>query len=293
MRLQRLRSLGIGGIADRGRQEGWKWLERRGVVPRSRPRIEAADPIFERFRQGCSARFFAGAVSPATPFCLTGRMPEARARALLAAQSIRRNHFDLLGYRGLFFGNPVDWHLDPISGRRAPLQHWSRIDPLDPGVAGDSKVVWELNRHQWLVRLGQAFRLTGDEHLAESFARHARDWIRANPPGIGINWASSLEASLRLIAWCWALCLFRDSGALDSRLFMDLLAGIRAHAAHVERYLSRTFSPNTHLTGEALGLFYAGTLFPDLRAAGRWRRLGARLLLEESERQILPDGVYF
>ena len=33
----------------------------------------------------------------------------------------------------------------------------------------DSKVVWELNRHQWLVRLGQAYQLTGDERYTRAF----------------------------------------------------------------------------------------------------------------------------
>jgi hypothetical protein len=125
------------------------------------------------------------------------------------------------------------------------------------------------------------------------FASHVLDWLRANPPGMGINWTSSLEVAMRLISWCWSLCLFRDSPAITRGLFRAMHASIRTHAAHVERYLSRTFSPNTHLTGEALGLFYAGTLFPSMSASGRWRRLATRILLEESERQILPDGIYF
>ncbi len=293
MRLQRLLSLGLGGLADRGRQEGWKWLERQGVARPAGAPTGRAEALLERFRELSSSRFFEGAVSPGTPLLLAGRMPEARARALLAAGAIGRGRFDLLGYRDLSFGDPVDWHLDPIRGCRAPRSHWSRIDPLDPRVTGDSKLVWELSRHQWLVRLGQAFRLTGDERAAGSLSRHLRDWLRANPPGIGINWASSLEVALRLIAWCWSLCLVRDSAALTGDLYVEALAGIEAHAGHLERYLSRTFSPNTHLTGEALGLFYAGLLFPGLGAAARWRRLGARILVEQSELQIFPDGVYF
>ena len=53
---------------------------------------------------------------------------------------------------------------------------------------------------------------------------------------------------------------------------MTLLAAIWQHANHVRRYLSYYFSPNTHLTGEALGLFYAGTLFPEFRDAAEWRQ---------------------
>src|SRR5207249_8590072 len=120
-----------------------------------------------------------------------------------------------------------------------------------------------------------------------------REWLAANPPGIGINWTSSLEIALRLISWCWALVLFRGCRSVSPALFGAVLSSLCAHASHVERYLSHYFSPNTHLTGEALGLFYAGVLFPELARAPRWRKLGQGILETESERQILADGVHF
>lgn len=311
--------MGISELACRGRQEAWKWLERMGVAGRTNGRVDtifanltptsSLDDINCRVREGHLSdasrmlldyfrgigprRFFEGAMNVKTLTLLKAQMPGTCERASATAVSICQKHFDLLGYRELFYGDPVEWHLDPISGRRAPCVHWSRLDPLDPAAVGDSKIIWELNRHQWLVHLGQAYLLTGDERYAESFAGHVRDWVRANPPGMGINWASSLEVALRLISWCWALFLFRDSQALSAELFISMLEGIRVHASHVERYLSYYFSPNTHLTGEALGLYYAGVVFPELRDAGRWRALGERILVEQSERQVFPDGVYF
>ena len=68
---------------------------------------------------------------------------------------------------------------------------------------------------------------------------------------------------------------------------------MQAHGLHVERYLSTYFSPNTHLTGEALGLFYLGTVLPESPHASRWRTTGARILESWIDRQVLPDGVYF
>jgi Heparinase II/III N-terminus len=168
----------------------------------------------------------------------------------------------------------------PSIGFRSRGPPWRATRPLEPSrsldaaAIGDSKVIWELNRHQWLVGLGQAYRLTGDERFADMFATTLREWQQANPPGMGINWASSLEAAFRLISWSWALSLFRGSTALSPELRADLVQGIVEHAARIERYLSHYFSPNTHLTGEALGLFYTGVLFPLLPAARRWRRIG-------------------
>jgi hypothetical protein len=297
--------MGITELSCRSGQEACKWLERVGLalhVKRHSPCLFPKTPenngegvrLFrDRFYELCGARFFEGVVSNETAACVAEQFPEMCKQVFAYTDAVCEGRFDLLGYRGLFFGDPVDWHLDPVSGRRATLVHWSRINPLDSVTVGDSKVVWELNRHQWLVYLGQAYRMTGDERYAEAFAGYIREWLQTNPPGVGINWASSLEVALRLISWCWALLLFRRAKALSPELFLCLVEGIGAHAMHVEKYLSYYFAPNTHLTGEALGLFYAGVVFPELRSAGHWRELGSRILVDQIQRQVLPDGVYF
>lgn len=240
-----------------------------------------------------SGRFFFDLTDDRISKLIENSMPEARAQVLAEADAICERQFCLLGHPALCLGEEINWHRDPVSGRQAPFVHWSLIDLFDQESVGDCKVTWELNRHQWLVSLGQAYCFTSDEKYAEAFANYVAGWMDANPPGMGINWSSSLEVSYRMIAWCWALFLFRDSRALTPRLYAQMLAWIGTHAAHVEKYLSYYFSPNTHLTGEALGLFYVGILFPALSKADRWRRLGMRILLKQLRRQVLPDGVYF
>ena len=317
MKLQRLKSMGIGEIAYRSRQEANKLFERvggsgNGHAPGHLLRKSLASDalrelrggstgdfralpsaLLERFKATSAKRFFAGAADPQSTRLLREHAAEACTAIVDVADKALAGRFKLLGYDDLFFGDPVDWRLDPLSGQRSPLAHWSSIDHLDFAAAGDHKIVWELNRHQWLIFLGEAYRLTGDEKYARGFAEYLRQWLRANPPSFGINWASSLEAALRIISWTWALFLFRDSSALSPELFVRMLEGLSLHAAHVEKYLSYYFAPNTHLTGEALGLFYAGAVFSELESAPRWRDLGAHILIGESELQILPDGVYF
>ncbi len=319
MKLRRFAVMGVVEAVTRARQEASKWLERctpnggtkglpqsifknlepNGSWPEIQSRVRGGDfsgaaiILLDHFREASRRRFFEGAVREETSSLLALHAPATVEETLDAAEAACRRRFDLLGYRDLFFGEPIDWHLDPISGRRPPLVHWSHLDPLDSSTVGDSKVIWELSRHQWLVRLGQAYRLAANERYAETFASCVQSWMDANPKGLGINWASSLEVSLRLISWCWALFLVRYSKALTPGVFAHMLSEIHAHASHVEKYPSYYFSPNTHLTGEALGLFYAGILFPELRAAKRWRTLGTQILVAESERQVLPDGVYF
>lgn len=317
MKLERLKTMSLTEIACRSRQEASKWLERVGangngrgepqeilkklLTPEAFPKLPSAGSDFaaaarllwQRFQDTAASRFFEGATDGDAATLLRDEMPQAASRIVGAAERIFAGRFDLLGYPDLFFGDPIDWRLDPVTGRRSVLAHWSRIDPLDAAAVGDSKVVWELSRHQWLMYLGIAYRLTGEEKYARCAVEYFRQWIRANPPGVGIHWASSLEAALRIVSWSWSLFLFRGSEALGPELFLRMLECVSHHAVRVEKYLSYYFAPNTHLTGEALGLFYAGVLFPDLEGAPRWRELGATILIDECGRQILPDGVYF
>jgi uncharacterized heparinase superfamily protein len=225
------------------------------------------------------------------------RFPDESDAIINTAECALTGIFSLLGHIGLSFGDPpdspIDWSLDPVSGLRAPLRHWSTLHSLDPLDGGDPKVVWELNRHAHFVTLGQAYWLTDDDRFAAAFVDQASAWIDANPVGMGINWASSLEVAFRSIAWLWALGLCVDSGEVTPDFFARLLKSLIAHGRHIERYLSYYFSPNTHLTGEALGLLYLGLALPEMKRAEGWRKLGLRILFDQATKQVRADGVYF
>ncbi|HEY0322848.1 MAG TPA: alginate lyase family protein [Pyrinomonadaceae bacterium] len=257
--------------------------------------IRSAEDLLQHFRTRKGAHFFAAFDNREEALEELQRRfgKEAEERVVAHAEKIMRGRFDLLGFHDLSFGDPVDWHLEPVAGKRTPLLHWSRINYLDAESAGDKKITWELNRHQYFMTLGRAYWYTGDERYAERFAAHLSEWMDRNPPKLGINWASSLEVSFRAISWLWALHFFRDSEHLKPALFLRALKFLYLHARHLETYLSTYFSPNTHLTGEALGLFYLGTLLPELRRAKSWRNLGRNILLKELDRHVLSDGVYF
>ncbi|HEX7023838.1 MAG TPA: alginate lyase family protein, partial [Gemmatimonadales bacterium] len=177
--------------------------------------------------------------------------------------------------------------------RRAPRGHWSTIPYLDAGRVGDHKVIWELNRQQWLVTLAQASALSGRREYLDRAATYLTGWLAENPPRRGINWASSLEVALRGIAWTWFLHLARDADGIDAEATSRLLESLETHGRHVERFLSRWFSPNTHLTGEALGLLYLGSAWPDFPRAGRWTDTGWSILLEQLPIHLREDGTYF
>ena len=297
-RLKRIAGMSLAELRYRSRQQGSKWIDRwrpdaaqpdaREVLRREAPQLDP-NAIAGAVTRTFDERFFRGAGRRAA-----ADHDSSYAGAIISeADHLLAGRFDLLGYRDLQFGDPIDWHLDPVWNRRAPAAHWSQIDVLDPAMVGDSKIVWELNRHQWMVRLAQATVLTGDENYGVHALSQLRAWIDANPVGRGINWASSLELALRVMSWTWVIALLRHTALLTESTLTTMLASIHAHASHIQRYLSCYYSPNTHLTGEALGLFYAGSLFPQFTDARHWRETGAATLIEQAERQISTDGVYF
>lgn len=270
------------------------WFTRKVIGGAAVPGGCGAESLLEHFRGRSAPDFFAAFRDrDATLAELRSRWPDAETVIIERAERILEGKFDLLGQENLCFGDPIDWQLDPVADRRAPSVHWSRLDFLNADAVGDHKLIWELNRHQYLVILGKAYWYTGDERYAAAFADHLTAWMDANPPKQGINWASSLEIAFRSIAWIWALHFFRESRHLTPAVFLRSLQFLYLHGRHIERYLSTYFSPNTHLTGEALGLFYLGTVFPEFRSARRWQAMGLRILTEQLDVQLRGDGVYF
>jgi len=208
------------------------------------------------------------------------------------ADGVHAGNIELLGHGAVQVGSPPDWHREPLAGKLAPSVHWSRVPYLDPALVGDHKVLWEFNRHQYLFDCALCWLV---QKRADDFSIvqwHLSSWLQSNPPKIGVNWASSLEVAYRALSWCCMLSLLLEA-QWDKELLAKLDVSLREHAAHIETYLSTYFSPNTHLTGEALGLFCIGSLLDDCADARRWRDRGSEILCAWADRQVLPDGIYF
>ena len=220
-------------------------------------------------------------------------LPAEAEAVVREAEEICRHQFRLLGYPDLNYGVTIDWHLDAVSGKRAPLRPWFKIHFLHYDEVGDHKVIWELNRHQHLVVLAKAWCLTRKNKYLDEITSQWYSWQAANPYPLGINWASSLEVAFRSLSWLWLLALLADCPQIPEVLPSDVVSALTLSGRHIERYLSTYFSPNTHLLGEAVALFFIGTLFPQLAAASRWRKRGWQILLQEMDRQVRPDGLYF
>ncbi len=237
--------------------------------------------------------FFSAGEARAIAKVLQNRLPEEVDRIVSAAHKICRHEFDLLGYTDVRYGDKVDWHSDAIHQKRARLRPWYRVGHLNLEEVGDAKLIWELNRHQHLVLLAKAHLLTDDASFASELFREWYHWQQANPYPLGINWASSLEVALRSLAWLWVRYLSAHSCELPGNFSCELSRALALNGRHIEKYLSTYSSPNTHLLGEAVGLFFIGVLCPEISAAQRWREKGWEIVCREARRQVRRDGMHF
>ena len=189
------------------------------------------------------------------------------------------------------YGPAIAWRRDPLSGKETPRDYFRFIPYLDAQVAGDHKVIWEINRHQHLVLLAQAFVTTGNLAYSETVFRQLEDWWNDNPFQRGINWASALEVGFRALSWIWIWHLLgsKMSQAFRQRFFAELYR----HGLHLEYNLSIYFSPNTHLLGEAVALHALGRLFPDWPRSVTWRERGGSIVREQMSAQVRADGSHF
>ncbi|HEX8818126.1 MAG TPA: alginate lyase family protein [Terriglobales bacterium] len=224
---------------------------------------------------------------------LRRQLPQQVDEILAQAEQICRHRFDLLGYRNIEYGERIDWHCDAVHRKSGPRRPWFKIPYLDFSQVGDHKITWELNRHQHWVTLAKAYQLTGDQRFVGELLNQWRDWQKQNPYPIGINWASSLEVAFRSLSWLWAYYLLAGTSVLPAPFRGELLRALRVNARFIAHHLSTYFSPNTHLLGEAVALFFIGTLCPELPGAAKWQRRGWQIVLQEAVRQIQPDGLHF
>ena len=213
-----------------------------------------------------------------------------RAEVERLAEKILRHDFPLLGIE-IRTGPEIRWRRDYLHGIETGTPYFRRIPYLDARRAGDHKIIWELNRHQHLVLLAQAWRLTNREEFYGELTAQLENWLAENPFQRGINWSSALEAAFRALSWIWVYHLAGER--MEERFRRRFLAGLYRHGLHLERNLSVYFSRNTHLLGEAVALHALGSLFPSFPGARRWAETGARIVGEEMDFQVREDGSQF
>ncbi len=249
----------------------------------------AARVLFDDFWLGKRDRFFLEAYSKesrATQIKKHLNTP----KWILDADRLCEGSLCLLGHK-VQLAQTGEWHKDPLEGCEWPRVFYAEVEKAKPSETVDIKYVWEMNRHQYLILLGKAYWISGDEKYAKMVCDIISSWISDNPYHLGVNWTSSLELAVRAISWIWAYFLCKGSQFMDSAFHIQLLKSMYEHATHIEHHLSYYSSPYNHLIGEAAGLHLIGSLFPQIKAGRSWEQLGWSILETHIDQQFFSDGM--
>jgi hypothetical protein len=256
------------------------------------------NPLLRRKIAGLDADMIAASARiPSLSDGEAGRFAADRTKLAAALDRIEAGVVDLLGSGPVKLPEPIDWHRDFKSGKSWPLVPAERIDPYGPGEPADVKVPWELSRGADLEILGRAWMVLRDPRAPRIFESRVASWLAANPPGMGVNWASAMDVALRAVSWTTALGLFEAGARGDSPLphdaRRDALTSLFAHGLWIEANLERGQVRGNHFVANALGLVCCGRLFEETRDGSRWLDLGRRFAEEEIRSQVGNDGVDF
>lgn len=217
-----------------------------------------------------------------------------RERILDAAETALARRVDLLGSGPVDLGRPTDWHRDYKSGRTWPLKPFRRLDLLDLGRPSDVKFPWEVSRLQWMIPVGQAYALTGDDRYAGAVRETIEEWADANPVARGVNWACTMDVALRAITlvWLFGQCQGAPSWR-DDRFRRAVLRLLYGHGDFISRHLEWSDVNGNHLTADAAGLVVVGHVLGDGPGPRAWQRDGWAILSAELPRQVHADGTNF
>jgi len=208
-----------------------------------------------------------------------------------AEEAIARR-VDLLGTGPIAIGTPIEWHTDFKTGRSWPAAYMRDIEYSNLGSPSDVKVPWEVSRLQWMIPVGQAYLISGDERYAAAARDVIDEWIGANPYAHSVNWACTMEVAMRIFTWTWFFHVFcRTSAWADRGFRARFMRTLYLHGEFTERYIERSDMNGNHFTADAAALVCAGLFFGKGAAPARWAEQGWRMLSEELPRQVLADGV--
>ena len=207
---------------------------------------------------------------------------------LAAADEIAHGRISVFALREVDLGVPPRWNRDPKTGIEAPLVYGKLLDYRNPDLVGDIKYLWEPNRHHELVTLAQAYALSRKRRYYDALVEQLESWFIACPYALGPNWASALEAGIRLANWAAAWQLVQPIA--DAEFKARWLRSVYQHAYFVRHWFSAHSSANNHLIGEAAGLYVAALTWPHWPEMREWAATPRRSSSARRSRRTRPTA---
>src|SRR6266849_5189851 len=276
---------------------GWEFWDLKHIAPKTSP-----EDLLSIRRQGGRPFFFSDSRSLALDLKkILGAQGEESVVA--EANGILEGSLPFFGRLSFACGFPPKWFENPVTDQRvSPDRPWTQMrfasgvaSGASSGVSsddyGDLKFILEPSRFLFVYPLARAYAISGEERFAEAFWSAVENWAVSSPPMSGPLWICGQESSLRILAWSFALYTFLGSPATTPQRVALLLSMIAAHAWRTAQTVGYARSQRSnHLFSEGVGLWTAGTLYPELTDAAAWQKQGGGLLREAVMDQITPEG---
>lgn len=194
---------------------------------------------------------------------------------------------------------PIDWQKDVKSGYRWSSKKWYRNQKVAPLPGVDIKIPWELGRFQFLPQLAiccvaiPSYKIK----IIKEFKNIVLDFITANPPRMGVNWASTMDVAIRAINLLMAYDLFiqLDNNCILDDDFNQIFANmIYDHGTHIYHNLeySKNYT-NNHYLSNIIGLIVISKYIKDIPEAKEWLNFAIREFITETKKQFNENGTNY
>lgn len=212
------------------------------------------------------------------------------------ADQIVQNRFSFFDLENYYLGSTINWNFDYKNKKAFPLRYsFFGHHPFNNG--GDIKYAFEINKHQELVRLSEAYGLTGDAVYATKVVENIQSWVQQCPYMNSVNWASPTVMAYRLVSWTISFEILRSHYTFSDAFLKQWAQAVYQHIRLIRRGYSKFSSAGNHLISEAAGVFVAALRWKiffkgkELAFLASAQNEAFSILLNEGDVQILPDGV--
>lgn len=190
----------------------------------------------------------------------------------------------------LDYGSPIDWQMNPLTGRRCnENEKWYRIPDFSQ-ERGDIKVIWEASRFSHLITLARAYLLTNNRKYYQAFSEQIADWLKQNTYSRGANFKCGQECSLRMVNALLAFTVFRNAGVAtdaDVSNVLDLIDRCYRKVLSNFFYAHKCIK-NNHTISELMGMIVGAWCCENQKQINR----AYRWLDKSIDEQFLDDGGY-
>ena len=193
------------------------------------------------------------------------------------AEEILEGYVCSVGFKYKFKDGIIDWAFNPTFNNYVEF-------------------TYHLQYHTEMLILAWAYKRTGDEKYAKRFDYMINSWIdQAECPedlggGLSMLWRT-LEAGLRMgTRWPVFFNTFIHSPSIPDRTWVNMFKSVWEHGYRLTKNNSQRGHNNWIIT-EMVGLATMGVCYPFMTDSDRWLDLALRILKEELNAQIYPDGM--